>query len=138
MSTDTTEINNQTTFSLNVEVGNSAYKSDLTVVEAGGKYEISVNSNATYQEYVMGPVNNDVLEKLVVNSDDLCDNKVIIIKEEDGKLQVHKESRVTEPMVSSTSTSTSSNPAAIFVKKLAGSWLWAWIMSKFTSKTKRM
>ena len=62
-------------------------------------------------------MNNDVLEKLVVNSDD----KVIIIKEEDVKLQVHKESRVSEPMVSSTSTSISSNPAAIFVKKLADS-----------------
>ena len=58
------------------------------------------------RSYVIGPVNNDVLEKLVVNSDDLCDNKVITIKEEDGKLQVYKESRVSEPMVSSTSTST--------------------------------
>lgn len=54
MSTETTEINNQITFSLNVEVGNSAYKSALTVVEAGGKYEISVDSDATDQEYVMG------------------------------------------------------------------------------------
>lgn len=87
----TTEIRNQTPFRLKVQVGNAQYKSDLTTVEAGGKYVIGVDMNGTYHEYHLA--GDDSTKNLILSSDDLCDNKSITIKEEAGKLQVHKESR---------------------------------------------
>lgn len=92
----TTEIHNQTPFRLKVQVGNAQYKSDLTTVEAGGKYVISVDLNGTYHEYhvATATAGDSAAKNLVVlSSDDLCDNKSITIKEEAGKLRVHKESR---------------------------------------------
>lgn len=116
MSMSTTEINNQTTFPLKVQVTHSVYKSDLTIVKAGGKYVIDVDFNGTYREFVMGVNNNNSMKNLMVSSDDLCDNKSITITEEDGELQVHKESR--HEAFDSTSTTTSSTSALPFVDKI--------------------
>ena len=132
MTMSMTEINNQTTFPLKVQVTNSGYKSDLTIVRAGGKYVIDVDFNATYREFVMG-VNNNSMKNLMVSSDDLCDNKSITITEEDGELQVHKESRHESDAFDGTSTSTSSTSAFPFVDKLSH-----WIRAQTQKLTPRI
>lgn len=63
----TTEINSQITFPLKVQVTNSVYKSDLTIVEAGGKYVIDVDFNGTCRGFVMG-ANNNSTRNLMVSS----------------------------------------------------------------------
>lgn len=132
MSMSTTEINNQTSFPLKVQVTNSVYKSDLTIVKAGGKYVIDVDFNGTYREFVMG-VNNNSVKNLMVSSDDLCDNKSITITEEDGELQVHKESRHEIEAFDSTSTTTSSTSALPFVDKICH-----WIRAQTQKVTSRI
>lgn len=100
---------------MKVLVGSGRHVSELATVEAGDKYVIGVDYNATYREYTVR-VDAPELEKFVVSSDDLCDNKCITIKEEDSKLTVQK-----EPRQSSTVTPTTIKSA----KK--HSWLRSWI-----------
>lgn len=102
---------------MKVLVGSGRHVSELATVEAGGKYVIGVDYNATYREYTVG-VEVPGLEKFVVNSDDLCDNKCITVKEEGNKLEVQKEPR-------QSATASSAGTAVKSSKK--NSWLRSWI-----------
>jgi len=94
MSTST-QISNATKHFMKLQVGSARYASDLASVEAGGQYTIGVDFNATYREYIM-QIDAPGFAKIIVSSDDLCDNKCITIKEEDGKLNVEKDPRQSE------------------------------------------
>lgn len=94
MSTST-QISNLTKHIMKLRVGSARYASDLASVEAGGKYKIGVDVNATYREYIL-QVDAAGLANIIVSSDDLCDYKCITIKEENGKLNVEKDPRHSE------------------------------------------
>lgn len=104
---------------MKLQVGSARYASALATVEAGGKYTIGVDFNATYREYIV-QIDAPGLAKIIVSSDDLCDYKGITIKEEDGKLDVQKDPRQSD-------TATSSDPPGQTSKK--SKWIPAW-MSK--------
>lgn len=118
----TAEIHNQTPFRLKVQVGNAQYKSDLTTVEAGGKYVIGVDLNGTYHEYHVAS-GDDSTKNLVLSSDDLCDYKCITIKEEAGKLQVHKQSRSRGDPQHDDGTTSSADPS---VSSRLSKWISSW------------
>jgi len=80
---------------MKLQVGSARYASDLASVAAGGKYTIGVDFNATYREYIV-LIDAPGLAKLIVSSDDLCDNKCITIKEEGGKLSMERVPRQSE------------------------------------------
>lgn len=67
---------------------------ELAEVMPGGKFIISVDFHATYREYTVVVVDAPAgMAKLVVSSDDLCDNKRITIKEEECQLKADMEPR---------------------------------------------
>lgn len=114
-----TQLSNGTKHVMKVLVGSGRHASELATVEAGGKYVIGVDFNATYREYTVG-IDAPRMEKFIVSTDDLCDNTCITIKEEDCKLRVQK-----EPRQSDTATSTEAPTKS---EKKHG-WLRSW-MSK--------
>lgn len=116
-----TQIRNGTKHVMKVLVGSGRHISELATVEAGGKYVIAVDYNATYREYTVG-VDAPGLEKFVVSSDDLCDNNCITIKEEGSKLTVQKEPR-------QSTTAPASGTTSKALKK--HSWLPSWMLASF-------
>lgn len=90
--TASTQLSNETNHAMKVLVGTTRNASELATVQAGGKYIIGVDVNATYREYTV-QVDAPGMEKFIVSTDDLCDHKRITIKEDGSKLNVQKEPR---------------------------------------------
>jgi flagellar hook assembly protein FlgD len=90
----TTKIINRTTKPLKLKVGNNrAFRDIATIQKDGGVHEVSVDPNATYQEYCIAVVDAVAGKQFVVNSDECVDNKSITIVEADSKFDVVKEPR---------------------------------------------
>ncbi len=90
----TTKIINRTTKPLKLKVGNNRAFRDITTIQKdGGVHEVSVDPNATYQEYCIAVVDAVAGKQFVVNSDECVDNKSITIVEADSKFDVVKEPR---------------------------------------------
>lgn len=87
---------------MKLKVGNARHASHLATLDASGKHSIAVDVNATYREYIV-QIDAPGVENVTVSSDDLCDNKRITIKEEDGKLNLLMDSRHPEPDQAGTS-----------------------------------
>ena len=115
--TTSTQIANATTQTVRVQVGSARYASDVATIVPGGKHSVAVDFNATYREYIIG-IDASGLAKIVVSSDDLCDNKGITIKEENGKLNLEKEPRQSD-------TAESAGSASQTAKK--AKWIPAWL-----------
>lgn len=96
-----TVIINRTSNALDMKIGNHRFFTNLATVGKNASYTLKVGSNDTYQEFRLEAVSNVTgranTNSVIVNSDDCVDNKTIIIKEEQGKLQVEKEPRVSSP-----------------------------------------
>lgn len=116
----TTVIVNLTQEPMHMKVGNQRHFADLTTVAKGAKYTMRVDSNATYQEFLMGVDAQG--KKLTVSSDDCCDYKCITVKEVNGKFDVHKEPR---DRAVDTVTTSSSRIGGAAKKPMFSSWkLW--------------
>ena len=119
MAAATTVIVNHTQEPLHMKVGNQPHFADLATLAKGAKYTMRVDSNATYQEFLMGVDAQG--KELIVSSDDCCDYKCITVKEVDGKFDVHKEPR-RQHVVDLTTTSNHGDGAAAAKKPMFSSW----------------
>ncbi|KAG0605537.1 hypothetical protein M758_9G066800 [Ceratodon purpureus] len=90
---ETTVIINRTSNPLEMKMGNHRFFTNLATVAKNDSYAVKANSNDTYQEYRLEAVHNSSGNSVIVNSDECVDNKTIIIKEVEGKLQVEREPR---------------------------------------------
>ena len=113
-----TAIVNETGQDLKVKVGNQLHFADLATVRKGGKYTMDMDVNGTYREFQLttagttrsaAPARGAAEEcrnsmKLVLSSDECCDNSCITVKEVDGKFDVRKEPRGWRSSSSSSST----------------------------------
>lgn len=91
MATNTTVIVNNTQRDLTMQVGNHRYFVHFAKLAKGGKKNLRVDYNDTYQEFLMGE--DKAGNKLIVTSDECCDYKVITITEKNGKFDVKREPR---------------------------------------------
>ena len=116
----TTVFVNLTQEPMHMKVGNQRHFADLATVAKGAKYTMRVDSNATYQEFLMGVDAQG--KELIVSSDDCCDYKCITVKEVNGKFDVHKEPR---DRAVDTVTTSSSRIGGAAKKPMFSSWkLW--------------
>lgn len=88
----TTVIVNETKHGLTVKVGNRNCYARLTSVKVGGEYQMHLDVNWTYREFLVQD-KTDRARQLCINSDDCCDYERITIKEVDGAFDVHRELR---------------------------------------------
>lgn len=98
-----TVIINRTSNPLEMKLGNHRYFTNLATVAKNSSYTVKVNSHDTYQEYRLEALHSSSASSVIVNSDECVDNKTIIIKEVEGKLQVEREPREL-PRLSSSGT----------------------------------
>ena len=85
----TTVIVNDTKHRLTLKVGNGNCYSRLPSVKVGGEHKMELDVNWTYQEFVVQD-ESDRGNQVFISSDDCCDYERIIVKEVDGKLDVHR------------------------------------------------
>lgn len=91
MAVGTTVIVNATAHALTMKIENRLYSVDFATLDKGAKYTMNVDSNDTYQEFLMGVDTKG--KRLILSSDECCDYKCIVIKEVDGEFDVEKEPR---------------------------------------------
>jgi len=120
-----TVIINRTSNALDMKMGNHRFFTNLATVAKNASYTLKVSSNDTYQEFRLEAV-NDVTgsNSVTVNSDECVDNKTIIIKEEQGMLQVEREPRVPTSAAQSNSASDSQSAEAKSLKKKSKWFSW--------------
>jgi hypothetical protein len=88
----TTVIVNDTKHGLTMKVGNRNCYTRLTSVKVGGEYQMQLDVNWTYREFLVQD-QTDRAKQLFINSDDCCDYERITIKDIDGAFGVHRELR---------------------------------------------
>ena len=88
----TTVIVNDTKQGLTMKVGNRHCYARLTSIKVGGEYQLLVDVNWTYREFLLQD-KTDARNQLFINSDDCCDYERIIVKEIDGKFGVERDLR---------------------------------------------
>jgi hypothetical protein len=86
----TTVIVNATKQGLTMKVGNHNCHAKLTSVKVGGEYQMQVDVNWTYQEFVLQD-KCDAENQVLINSDDCCDYEYITIKEINCKFDVQRD-----------------------------------------------
>jgi hypothetical protein len=75
----TTVIVNDTKHGLTMKVGNRNCYTRLTSVKVGGEYQMQLDVNWTYREFLVQD-QTDRAKQLFINSDDCCDYERITIK----------------------------------------------------------
>ncbi|KAG0608987.1 hypothetical protein M758_8G148800 [Ceratodon purpureus] len=84
-----TQIINQTSKPLDMKVGNYRYFTKLATVDANKSYTVHINYDDTYMEYSLG-ADDGAGNSIIVNSDECVDNKIITVREVNGKYDVQK------------------------------------------------
>ncbi|KAG0558541.1 hypothetical protein KC19_10G035900 [Ceratodon purpureus] len=105
MASTATRFVNKTTHMVKMQVGSSQYCSVLASIEEGGEYKLHVNVNDTYREFTVAVGSEPGCRKMIVTSDDCCDFQCITIEEVDGKIELLRQPRESQPTVGSTPAS---------------------------------
>jgi hypothetical protein len=117
-----TVIINRTSNALDMKMGNHRFFTKMATVAKNASYTLKVGSNDTYQEFRLEAVNDvNGANAVTVNSDDCVDNKTIIITEEQGKMQMETEPRVSRAIANSHPPEATDNAA-----KKKSKWFFRW------------
>jgi len=77
-------------YSLELKEGNAGVFSKLGQLKDGASFTISIDTNATYREYLIG---SSISHPLIITSDELIDFKVITVILKNGELNMEQTPR---------------------------------------------